>query len=252
MKRVKLIVAYDGTHYCGWQLQANGITIQEVLQDQLSRLLGEKITVIGASRTDSGVHAAGNVAVFDTNTRMPGEKIPYALNQKLPEDIRIQHAEEVAADFHPIYEKCIKTYEYKILNRKFPIPMLRYYTHFTHIRLDVEEMKKAASYIIGTHDFKSFCKEGAQVKTTVRTVTDLEIFKEGDLITIRITGTGFLHNMVRIIAGTLLKVGNKTYPAMKVREIIEARDRKCAGSTAPAKGLTLIGIQYVKEMEKEI
>lgn len=244
MKRVKLTVAYDGTNYCGWQVQPNGITIQEVLNQCLSEFTGESIETIGASRTDAGVHALGNVAVFDTEMRMPGDKFSFALNQRLPEDIRIQKSEEVEADFHPRYVKSEKTYEYRILNRRFPIPTERFYSHFTYIPLDVEKMREAAEYLIGKHDFKSFCGTGAQVKTTVRTVKEIQIEKNGDKITIRITGEGFLYNMVRIIAGTLMDIGGGLYPPEKMQEILAAKDRKKAGPTAPAKGLTLIEIQY--------
>lgn len=244
MKRVKLTVAYDGTNYCGWQVQPNGITVQEVLNQCLSEFTGENIETIGASRTDAGVHALGNVAVFDTEMRMPGDKFSFALNQRLPEDIRIQKSEEVDADFHPRYVKSQKTYEYRILNCRFPIPTERFYSHFTYIPLDVDKMKEAASYLIGEHDFKSFCGTGAQVKTTVRTVKEIQIEKSGDRITIRITGEGFLYNMVRIIAGTLMDIGGGLYPPEKMKEILEAKDRKKAGPTAPARGLTLMEIQY--------
>lgn len=244
MKRVKLTVAYDGTNYCGWQVQPNGITVQEVLNQCLSEFTGENIETIGASRTDAGVHALGNVAVFDTEMRMPGDKFSFALNQRLPEDIRIQKSEEVDADFHPRYVKSQKTYEYRILNCRFPIPTERFYSHFIYIPLDVDKMKEAASYLIGEHDFKSFCGTGAQVKTTVRTVKEIQIEKSGDRITIRITGEGFLYNMVRIIAGTLMDIGGGLYPPEKMKEILEAKDRKKAGPTAPARGLTLMKIQY--------
>ena len=244
MKRVKLTVAYDGTNYCGWQVQPNGITVQEVLNQCLSEFTGVNIETIGASRTDAGVHALGNVAVFDTEMRMPGDKFSFALNQRLPEDIRIQKSEEVDADFHPRYVKSQKTYEYRILNCRFPIPTERFYSHFTYIPLDVDKMKEAASYLIGEHDFKSFCGTGAQVKTTVRTVKEIQIEKSGDRITIRITGEGFLYNMVRIIAGTLMDIGGGLYPPEKMKEILEAKDRKKAGPTAPARGLTLMKIQY--------
>lgn len=244
MKRVKLTVAYDGTNYCGWQVQPNGITVQEVLNQCLSEFTGENIETIGASRTDAGVHALGNIAVFDTEMRMPGDKFSFALNQRLPEDIRIQKSEEVDADFHPRYVKSQKTYEYRILNCRFPIPTERFYSHFTYIPLDVDKMKEAASYLIGEHDFKSFCGTGAQVKTTVRTVKEIQIEKSGDRITIRITGEGFLYNMVRIIAGTLMDIGGGLYPPEKMKEILEAKDRKKAGPTAPARGLTLMKIQY--------
>lgn len=244
MKRVRLIISYDGTNYCGWQVQINGITVEEVLNKALTELLGEKICVIGASRTDSGVHALGNVAVFDTDTKIPAEKISFALNQRLPEDIRIQRSEEVDSDFHPRFCNSTKTYEYKILNRKFPDPLCRLYTHFVYMHLDVEAMKQACQYIVGEHDFASFCSSGSQVQTTIRTVYDLEVTKEQDIITIRICGNGFLYNMVRIIAGTLLKVGLKVYPPEHVKEIIEAKDRNAAGPKAPARGLTLVGIEY--------
>lgn len=244
MKRVKLTVAYDGTNYCGWQVQPNGITIQEVLNQCLSEFTGEKIETIGASRTDAGVHALGNVAIFDTEMRMPGDKFSFALNQRLPEDIRIQKSEEVETDFHPRYVKSQKTYEYRILNRRFPIPTERFYSHFTYIPLDIEKMREAAEYLIGEHDFKSFCGTGAQVKTTIRTVKKIQIEKNKDRITIRITGEGFLYNMVRIIAGTLMDIGGGLYPPEKMQEILEAKDRKKAGSTAPARGLTLMEIQY--------
>ncbi len=244
MKRVKLTVAYDGTNYCGWQVQPNGITIQEVLNQCLSEFTGEKIETIGASRTDAGVHALGNVAVFDTEMRMPGDKFSFALNQRLPEDIRIQKSEEVDVNFHPRYIKSQKTYEYRILNHRFPIPTERFYSHFTYIPLDIEKMREAAEYLVGEHDFKSFCGTGAQVKTTVRTVKEIQIEKNEDRITIRITGEGFLYNMVRIIAGTLMDIGGGLYPPEKMQEILEAKDRKKAGPTAPARGLTLMEIQY--------
>lgn len=243
-KRVMLIVSYDGTNYCGWQIQINGITVEEVINRELSRLLGEEIAVIGASRTDSGVHALGNVAVFDTVSRIPPEKMCFALNQRLPQDIRIQASKEVPLTFHPRYCNSIKTYEYKILNRRFDIPTMRLYTHFVYMPLDVEKMREAAAYLVGEHDFKSFCSARTQVTDTVRTVYALEVTKEDELIKIRISGNGFLYNMVRIIVGTLIKVGLGVYPAAHVKEILEARDRNTAGPKAPAKGLTLIGIAY--------
>jgi len=245
MKRVKLIIAYDGTNYCGWQIQINGITVEEVINKHLTELLGEDIQVIGASRTDSGVHALGNVAVFDTNTRIPADKISFALNQRLPEDIRIQHSEEVPMDFHPRFCDSVKTYEYKILNRRFAMPLHRLYTHFVYMPLDVEKMKAAAEYIVGEHDFASFCSSGSQVENTVRTVYNLDINKVEDIISIRISGNGFLYNMVRIIVGTLIKVGLGIYPPEHVKEIIEAKDRYQAGPKAAACGLTLVGIEYL-------
>ena len=248
MKRVMLEVAYDGTNYCGWQVQPNGITVQEVLNRHLAELLKEPVETIGASRTDAGVHALGNVAVFDTNARMPGEKISYALNQRLPEDIRIQRSRAVSRDFHPRYRVSEKTYEYRILNRRFPVPTERFYSHFTYIPMDIEKMRQAGEYLLGEHDFKSFCGAGAQVKTTVRTIHSFSVERENDLITIRITGSGFLYNMVRIIAGTLLWAGTGLIEPERVQRILEAKDRREAGPTAPAKGLTLIRMHYPDEV----
>lgn len=249
MKRVKLVVAYDGTNYRGWQVQNNGETIESMLNRAISSLTGEDIHVMGSSRTDSGVHAMGNVAVFDTEARMAADKFSYALNQRLPEDIRIQNSCEVPSDFHPRYQKTVKTYEYRILNREFPLPAYRLNTHFTYRPLDIARMQEAAQYLEGEHDFQSFCAAGAQVKTTVRTIYELTVEKEGDLIVIRVTGNGFLYNMVRIIAGTLMKVGMGEWEPERMTEILEGRDRKLAGPTAPAKGLTLMEIHFKGEKE---
>lgn len=243
--RVKMIVAYDGTNYKGWQVQPNGITIEEVLNKNLSNLLGEQIVVSGASRTDSGVHSLGNIAVFDTNTRMPADKIAFALNQRLPEDIVVQGSCEVEDGWHPRYQNSRKTYEYRILNRTFRMPTRRLDTYFYHYPLDVEKMKKAASYLEGEHDFKSFCAIGAQVKTTVRTIYACDVEKEGDIITIRVTGNGFLYNMVRIIAGTLVQVGGGAVRAEAVKEILAKKDQQRGqGLRAPAHGLTMMGIEF--------
>lgn len=247
MKRIKLVVAYDGTNYQGWQIQRNGETIESMLNRALQSLTGEPIRVMGVSRTDSGVHALGNVAVFDTEARMPGDKFSYALNQRLPEDIRIQASCEVPGDFHPRYQETVKTYEYRILNREFPLPSCRLNTYFTYYTLDVDRMCQAAAFLTGEHDFKSFCAAGAQVKTTIRTIYDLQIRKDEDLLTIRITGNGFLYNMVRIIAGTLMKVGTGEWEPEYIEEILKAKDRRKAGPTAPAKGLTLLEIRFLGE-----
>ena len=235
MKRVKLVVAYDGTNYHGWQVQDNGITIEEVLNRTISELVQEDIKVIGASRTDAGVHACGNVAVFDTESRIPGDKFSFALNQRLPEDIRIQESCEVDADFHPRYADTVKTFE---------LPTKRLYAAFCYYPMDIERMNQAAAYLVGEHDFKSFCSAGAQVQTTVRTIYAVNVTKADDMVHIRITGNGFLYNMVRIIAGTLMQVGTGLMEPEQVKEILEARDRSKAGPTAVAKGLTLVEIRY--------
>ena len=225
-------VAYDGTNYHGWQIQPNGITIESELNRHLSQLLREEIHVTGASRTDSGVHARGNVAVFDTSARMPAEKISYAMNTRLPEDIRIQESREVAADFHPRRCKSVKTYEYKIYNRRFPDPCVRLYSLFYYWDLDLEAMKKAAAFLVGTHDFTSFSTARADVTDRVRTIYELNLSKEGDMITLRIRGNGFLYNMVRIITGTLLRVGGGFILPEEIPDILRAKDRERAGETA--------------------
>lgn len=244
MKRIKLEVAYDGTNYCGWQLQPEKPTVEAVLNRALSELCGEEITVVGASRTDSGVHAMGNVAVFDTESRIPADKFCLAVNQRLPEDIRVQSSIEVPSDFHPRRVSCRKTYEYRIFNRKIELPTDRLYTSDIYYPLNVEAMKQAGTYLIGEHDFKSFCSVNTQAKETVRTIYRLEVAKEGELITITAVGSGFLYNMVRIIAGTLIEVGRGAYSPERVKEILEGRDRALAGPTAPAKGLMLVNIEY--------
>ena len=231
MRRIKLIVAYDGTNYCGWQVQPNGITVQEVLNQALSDLFAKKIACIGASRTDAGVHALGNVAVFDTDARMPADRIAFALNTRLPADIRIQGSSEVPPDFHPRFTATVKTYEYRILNRTFADPTRRLNSYFWYGPLDVDAMRQAASYLVGTHDFKSFATAKPEVTDTVRTIYETSLEKEDDLIRFRITGT-------------LLEVGKGDYPPEKVKEILAAKDRKTAGATARPEGLTLVQIRY--------
>lgn len=245
MKRIKLVVAYDGTNYCGWQIQPNGETIEGVLNRTLSELLKEDIKVTGASRTDSGVHSLGNVAVFDTETRIPPDKISYALNRFLPEDIAVQDSCQVASDFHPRRCESRKTYEYKILNRRFPQPVNRRDTYFFYRPLDIEKMRAAAGLLCGTHDFKSFCSVNTAVEDTVRTIHSLNVHKQGDILSIRVTGSGFLYNMVRIIAGTLIQTGTGDLEPGQISEILKACDRSAAGPTAPAHGLTMIGIEFL-------
>ena len=242
--RVKMVVAYDGTNYSGWQLQKNAVTIEQKLNEALYDLLGEEIQVTGASRTDAGVHSLGNVCVFDTNTRMPAEKICYALNTRLPEDIVVQSSCQVADDFHPRFCDTIKTYEYKIWNSRFPNPMVRLYSKFVYYNIDIGKMQEAANYLIGEHDFKSFCSTRTQVENTVRHVTDISFEKEGNMITMRIKGYGFLYNMVRIISGTLVDVGLGKIKSEEIPEIINSKDRTRAGKTLPPYALYLVKVEY--------
>lgn len=244
MRRIKLTVAYDGTDYHGWQLQPGCATIEGELNRQLTLLLGEKITVIGASRTDAGVHGLCNIAVFDTNSRIPGDKFSYALNQRLPEEIRIRHSEDVEEDFHPRKVPSLKTYEYRIINEEFSNPLEQRYAYFTYVPLNLSRMQRASAYLVGEHDFASFCAAGSTAETTIRKIYDLQVTREGSLIRIRVTGNGFLYNMVRIIAGTLMEVGKGKIDPQEVGEILEARNRKKAGPTAPARGLILVEYKF--------
>lgn len=248
MRRIRLVVSYDGTDYCGWQIQPNGITIEEVLNTTLKKLTGEDIHVIGASRTDSGVHALGNVAVFDTDSPIPPERMAYALNRKLPEDIVIVKSDEVPPDWHPRYQDRIsKTYEYHIYNAPVPNPMKRRYSTFVSFPMDADKMREGAAYLTGEHDFVSFCNIRTNAENTVRTIDEIVIENSGSEIMIRVTGNGFLYNMVRIIAGTLIRVGRGFYTPGKVKEILDAKQRTEAGVTAPPEGLTLIKIEYEEE-----
>ena len=244
MRRIMLTVAYDGTNYCGWQIQPTGITIEEVLNQALSHLLKEEIHVLGVSRTDSGVHALGNLCVFDTETRIPAEKICYAVNQGLPGDIVVQKSEEVPLGYHPRKCNSEKTYEYVIYNNRLPNPVERLYSYFFYMPLDVDKMKQAAVYLVCEHDFKSFCSARTQVENTVRTITALSVERDGCRIRIRVSGTGFLYNMVRIMTGTLLAVQQGRFVPEDIPKIIEGKNRKLAGPTAPACGLYLEKVFY--------
>ena len=257
-RRIMLTVAYDGTNYSGWQIQPDAETIEGILDRELSRILGENIRVIGASRTDAGVHAEGAVAVFDTDSRIPGEKFSYALNQSLPDDIVIRGSKEVAPDFHPRKTDCRKTYRYSIWHDCFPLPTNSRYTHWLHYPLNYEEMVKAAPFFKGEHDFVGFCSASTDAESTVRTIYDIEVVRDliepvvrddgrsyHGRIDIYVTGNGFLYNMVRIIAGTLIDVGTGKIAAGDIPGIIDSKDRTRAGNTAPAKGLTLMNYDFL-------
>lgn len=244
-RRVMLRVSYDGRKYHGFAKMPDQVTVEGTLNTVISELTGEEIEVIGASRTDAGVHSLGNVAVFDTATRIPTEKLPYALNQRLPHDLVVWEATDVADDFHPRHCDSKKTYSYRILNTEFPVPIERYDTYHYYRPLDVAAMQKAADFLCGEHDFTSFASVYTQSEDHVRTIYSCDVKKEGALVTITVTGSGFLYNMVRIIAGTLIEVGIGKRTPESVTDIIEAKDRKAAGPTAPAVGLTMIGIEFL-------
>lgn len=310
MKRILLTVAYDGTGYSGFQAQKSGVpTIERELNTALTDLTGVPVEVNGASRTDAGVHALCNLAVFDTDSRIPPQKFANALNVRLPAQICVQDSREVPADFHPRFCDTVKTYDYVIYNARFASPRRRRFSFYSYTPFDVDKMRRAAQYLVGEHDFKSFCSVHTQALTTVRTITEIEVierpcgeeriaervaegapapaeaagaFTAGAMestsgttenangitegtsgmaytakgtdakkvkapktvspreIIIRVSGTGFLYNMVRIIAGTLMEVGRGAIAPEQVKEILESCDREKAGPTAPPEGLTLV------------
>ena len=244
MKRILLTISYDGTNYSGWQKQKNAVTVQGEFDKACSTLFKTDIESIGASRTDAGVHALGQRAVIDVDTSIPAEKIPLALNPLLPDDIVVTHAEEVGADFNPRFKALKKTYEYSIYNAPFRNPLYRNYSEYVRCELDLDSMRTACEAFVGEHDFRAFCASGNSSKTTVRIIYSLDIEKEGDFIKIRVTGNGFLYNMVRIIAGTLIYVGEGRIASDDLPEIIASGDRRKAGKTAGPSGLVLVKIMY--------
>jgi len=245
-RRVLLVVAYDGTAYSGWAFQTGTHnTIEEMLNRAIFSLTGEEVKVIGASRTDAGVHAYGNIAVFDTVSTVPGDRFSFALNNILPADIRITSSRDVAQDFHPRHCNAEKTYEYRILNTKIPDPTKRLYTYHFSMPLDEKVMQEAGRYLVGEHDFTSFCNVESQALSHVRVIKDVTVRREGDEVVINVTGNGFLYNMVRIIAGTLLQIGRGKGRPSDVALMIEKKDRAAAGPTAPPQGLFLMEYRFI-------
>ncbi len=207
MQKIMLTVAYDGSNYCGWQIQNNAITVQQKIQEACHKLFSREIKCVGASRTDTGVHALGQVAVIEVDTTIPDDRIPYALNSYLPDDIVIVDAKGVLEDFHPRYHAKNKTYVYNIYNGSFPLPQYTRYAYFYSKNLNVGKMQEGAHYLIGRHDFKAFCSAGSSVKSTIREIYHCDVSRKDDCISVTINGNGFLYNMVRIIVGTLLDIG---------------------------------------------
>nr|WP_317359637.1 tRNA pseudouridine(38-40) synthase TruA [uncultured Tyzzerella sp.] len=244
-KNILLTVAYDGTNYFGWQKQDNVKTIQGEMEKALSQLFKENITIRGASRTDTGVHALSQLALLKHKTNIPIERLPLAINSFLNnKEIVITNAIYVDEDFHPQNSVYKKTYQYKIYNAPFLNPLLRNYTEFVHKPLNIEKMQQATKYFLGEHNFKAFCASGSMAKTTIRTIYDLKIDNKDNIITIEITGNGFLYNMVRIIAGTLIDIGHNKKQPEDIKNIILCEDRQKAGKTASACGLTLYKIYF--------
>lgn len=244
MRRIKLTIAYDGTAYSGWQAQEGCATVEETVADAIGRLTGVKPELTGASRTDAGVHALGNVAAFDTESPIPGDRFSYAINAFLPEDIRIMESEEVSTEFHPRFDAHCKRYEYHIVTGNVCSPLASRYAAHIRGELDIEAMAEMARHAVGTHDFTSFCAAGAQVKSKVRTITSLTVSKENGEIVIAVEGDGFLYNMIRILAGTLIQAGLHRFKPEQMETILAGKDRSLAGPTASANGLRLCKIWY--------
>ncbi|MCX7711245.1 MAG: tRNA pseudouridine(38-40) synthase TruA [Clostridia bacterium] len=244
MRNIRLTIEYDGTKYHGWQIQSNAVTIQGVLQRAIRGLTGENVTLIGCSRTDVGVHALGHIANFPTESNIPPDRFSFALNRMLPEDIVIKSSEEVSMDFHARFCAKGKTYRYLFYNAQFPSALHRYRAYHVSHNLDVQAMADAGQFFLGTHDFSAFRASGSDTRTSVRTITELQVQRKDDLVEMKITGDGFLYNMVRIIAGTLTEVGAGKLKPEDIPGIIESKKRKLAGRTAPAHGLYLVEVFY--------
>ncbi|MBR1821249.1 MAG: tRNA pseudouridine(38-40) synthase TruA [Clostridia bacterium] len=244
MRRIHLIVEYDGTNYAGWQRQANALAVQQVIEERLKRLTGEAIVLHGASRTDAGVHALGQSAHFDTDSRIPGEKFSYALNALLPHDIRVRLSEDAAPDFHARFSTKGKRYRYLFYDAPHAGALNRNTHAHSIYPLDDARMRAEARTLIGTHDFAAFAASGSVVKDTVRTIWRAEVSRSGNDVMLIVEGSGFLYNMVRIIAGTLRDVGSGKLAPGALARAIETGDRLDLGVTAPAHGLTLMEVFY--------
>ena len=244
MKNIKLVIEFDGSSFSGWQRQPKGRTVQKEIETAIYKATSEEILINGSSRTDAGVHAREMVANFLTNSTIPGDKFREAINTRLPEDVSIIKSEEVDMDFHARYSSKGKTYSYTIVNRYERLSLGHQYLYHYRYKLDIDKMKEACIPFIGKHDFRAFMSPGSSIKTTVRTITELYIYNSDDKIKIFITADGFLYNMVRIIVGTLLKVGNGKLEVEDIKSIIVEGNRKRAGMCVPPNGLVLEKVFY--------
>lgn len=244
MRNIKLTIEYDGSNYFGWQKQNNGKTIQGEIEKAIEKITKEKTSLTGSSRTDTGVHARGMVANFYTESRVPSERFREAINTKLPDDISIIKSEEVEEGFHARYNSQGKTYSYLIINREEKVALYKNYCLHVKDELCIDDMKKACEYFIGTHDFSAFKSSGSSVKTSVRTITGLNVEEEGNNIKVVISANGFLYNMVRIIVGTLIEVGKGKIKPESIRAIIDGKDRTLSGPCVAPNGLVLEKVFY--------
>ena len=243
MRNLKLTIQYDGSKYCGWQKQPNSSGIQGTIEYAIYEITKEKVNITGSGRTDAGVHALGQVANFKTNSSIPANRIPDALNAKLPKDISIIDCQEVSQDFHSRYSATGKIYRYLIYNKPYRSPLHKDVSYHVRYNLDIGKMRSEAKALLGTHDFRGFMSSGSSVKDTVRTIRNITIKENEDLIVLEVEGNGFLYNMVRIIVGTLVDIGRGRIDK-SMEEIIASQDRGEAGHTAPAHGLFLKKVHY--------
>ena len=243
-RRFRLTIEYDGTAYCGWQRQQNGPSVQETLEQALCMLTQERVSVTGSSRTDAGVHALGLCAHFDSATRIPAQKLAFALNTLLPPDIRVRESSLAPEGFHARYSACGKLYRYAFYNARHDCAIGRQYAAHIPLPMDERLMDEEAQSLLGTHDFAAFAASGSVAKSTVRTIVGARVTREDDRVTLCVMGDGFLYNMVRIIAGTLAEIGTGKRAPGAIARAIETGDRLALGQTAPARGLTLVRVFY--------
>jgi tRNA pseudouridine38-40 synthase len=245
MRNFKMILEYDGAAYCGWQRQLNGLSIQQVLEEAVERILNEKVSIIASGRTDAGVHALHQVATFKAQSLLPVHKMFLGVNSVLPEDIVVKDLQDAPPEFHALKDAKGKVYLYRVRNQHLRPVLGRQYYWFVRFPLDVDRMREAASYLMGEHDFSCFCATGCDIKDRVRTLTRIDIVAGAEgLLEFTVESSGFLRHMVRNIVGTLVDVGRGKLAPRDVLEIIASRDRKLAGVAAPACGLFLKEVHY--------
>jgi tRNA pseudouridine38-40 synthase len=244
MRNILLTIEYDGTNYHGWQRQKNAVSVQQLIEESIQRVTGDRVKLIGSGRTDTGVHALGQRANFKSQTQIPAERIPQAINSCLPDDIRIIQAIDVKQDFHARYDAVAKKYRYRIYNNPVPSAIYRNHSCFVPEKLNVDMMIQACEYMTGEKDFSSFCSSGSVVRSKIRNVKLLELTRQGKMIDIIIQADGFLYKMVRSIAGTLVEVGKGNIPPCHIEAILDKKDRRYAGPTLPPQGLFLEEVLY--------
>ena len=248
MINIKLTIEYEGTKYYGWQRQKDLLSIQGILEEKISQITQEKIILNGSGRTDAGVHALGQVANFNTNSSIPLLELPFILNRMLPLDIRIKKAEKVDNNFHARHSSASKIYHYYVLNSSqhdnYLSIFLRNYVYCVYKNINLKEMKKASKFLQGEHDFRSFACSGSRIVNWKRNIKDISIIKKGNIFCFRLEADAFLNKMVRTIVGTLLEVGKGKINYLEIKKVLEAKNRKMAGKTVPAKGLFLMKVNY--------